>query len=157
MVELEDSKSWVVGSDATTVSEEFDEFSFETSFLFTASPIFEPFFRSYVNYHYTSDGGSHVRGVTLGIERALKKFVRAKDPELRFVITHRTILRNLVGAVHVRLKSPKFAGSVSNRLLNDEIIGAISDSVFAALNGKFESNPSEAVEIRKGFSRWLWT
>ena len=156
LVEINNKMSLVEGDSLTTVNREFKDFSLETSFVFNAGSIIAPFFRSYVNHQYSCDGGSHVRGVTLGIERALKKFVRKNDPEDRFLITHRTILRSIIGAVHVRMKAVRFAGSVKNRLMNDEIVPPISNAVFEALGEKFESFPDQAIQVRKAFFRDRW-
>lgn len=98
------------------------DYSADICFSFWDYSINEPFFKSFVNNLYTHEGGTNKKALLSGIGKALKKYVKENKPDDFFVITERTILSRLIGAIHLKMKQPSFYGSTRNRLSNKEIM-----------------------------------
>lgn len=73
---------------------------------------------SYVNGHYTSDGGSHLSAFREGLLKGINEFFKGsyQGPDVR---------DGIVGAISVRIKEPIFESQTKNKLGNSDIRGWI--------------------------------
>ncbi len=73
---------------------------------------------SYVNGHYTSDGGAHLSAFREGVLKAVNEFFKTnyQGPDVR---------DGIVGAVAVRIKEPVFESQTKNKLGNTDVRGWI--------------------------------
>lgn len=156
LVALKAMRGWGGTLFETELEFKAENYSVDICFCFHEYSINEPFFKSFVNNHYTHEGGTHARALLSGIAKALKKFVKEHRPDDFFVITERTILSRLVGAVHLKIKRPSFYGSTKNKLNNREISKPISEFVFNKLYEKLEADRRAATDLIRHFSEIHW-
>lgn len=157
LVQINGTRGWGSLIYLTELEYKSEDFSAEICFSFHDYSVNEPFFKSFVNNHYTHEGGTHVKGLLSGIGKALKKFIKEQKPDDFFVITDRTILSSLVGAIHLKLKHPSFEGAVKNKLNNPQIVEPISEFVFKKFYEKLENHPEAAIYlIRHKFAEIHW-
>ena len=97
---------------------------------------------SYVNGHYTSDGGTHLSAFREGILKAINEFFKSsfQGPDVR---------DGLVGAVSVRLKEPVFESQTKNKLGNTDLRGWIISHTKTALVDFLYKNPDTALLLQK--------
>ena len=147
-----------IGSTVFAIALEYqsEEYSADICFSFWDYSINEFFFKSFVNNLYTHEGGTHKKALLSGIEKALKKYVKECQPNDFFVITDRTILSCLVGAIHLRMKQPEFEGSTKNKLTNKEIIRPISDFVFEHIYEKLKNDKETTDKVIRHFREIHW-
>jgi DNA gyrase subunit B len=141
---------------ATELEYKSEEYSADICLSFWDYSINEPFFKSFVNNHYTHEGGTHKKALLSGIGRALRKYVKEHKPNEFFVITDRTILSCLIGGIHLKMKQPRFEGSTKNKLANKEIIKPISDFVFEKVYEKLKSDKETAKKVIRHFYEIHW-
>lgn len=156
MIEAEKPKGWGSTIFDTHLEKNFEDFSIEFAFAFWDYSINEPFFKSFVNNHYTHEKGTHADAFISGIIRASKKYVKKYLPEEHFVITKRTVYSFLLAAVHIKMKQPTFCGSTKNRLSNRVIVKPISDYIAELLFEKFESDKELAEKVVRHFAEIHW-
>ncbi len=96
---------------------------------------------SYVNGHYTGDGGTHLSSFREGILKAINEFFKTsfQGPDVR---------DGIVGAVSVRIKEPVFESQTKNRLGNTDIRGWIIASIKKSLVDYLYKNPEVAENLR---------
>jgi DNA gyrase subunit B len=140
----------------TYLEKDFKDFSVEMAFAFWDYSINEPFFKSFVNNHYTHEKGTHANAFTSGIIRASKKYVKKYLPEEYFVITKRTVYSFLLAGIHLKMKQPRFYGSTRNQLCSREIIKPFSDYIAELLFEKFESDKENAQKVMRHFYEIHW-
>lgn len=141
----------------TDLKYQSENFSADICFAFRKYSVDEPFFKSFVNNHYTHEGGTHAKALLFGIGSALKKFIKEQKPDESFVITNRTILSSLIGVIHLKMKKPSFEGSIKNKLNNPQIIEPISEMIFKNLYEQLINDPKTAIDlIRHKFAEVHW-
>ena len=95
------------------------------------------------------DGGTHMTGFRSALTRAINQYARAnnllkeKDP----AITGDDVREGLVCILSVKLPNPRFESQTKVKLVNTEIDGIVSSTVYEGLMGAFDSNPSLAKKV----------
>jgi DNA gyrase subunit B len=104
---------------------------------------------SYVNNINTIEGGTHLTGFRRGLTSTLKKY--ADDNGLlknaKVEITGDDFREGLTAVISVKVMEPQFEGQTKTKLGNNEVIGAVQQSVSEALATYLEENPREAKTI----------
>jgi DNA gyrase subunit B len=104
---------------------------------------------SYVNNINTIEGGTHLTGFRRGLTSTLKKY--ADDNGLlknaKVEITGDDFREGLTAVISVKVMEPQFEGQTKTKLGNNEVIGAVQQSVSEALANYLEENPREAKTI----------
>ncbi|MBF0288663.1 MAG: type IIA DNA topoisomerase subunit B [SAR324 cluster bacterium] len=97
---------------------------------------------SYVNGHYTSDGGSHLSAFREGILKAVNEFFKSnyQGPDVR---------DGLVGAVAVRVKEPVFESQTKNKLGNTDVRGWIVTETKRLFLDFLYKNPESTEKLQK--------
>ena len=97
---------------------------------------------SYVNGHYTTDGGTHLSAFREGILKAINEFYKSsyQGPDVR---------DGIVGAVAVRIKEPIFESQTKNKLGNTDIRGWIISTTKEAFVDYLYKNPQIAENLQK--------
>lgn len=97
---------------------------------------------SYVNGHYTSDGGTHLSAFREGILKAINEFFKSsyQGPDVR---------DGIVGAVSVRIKEPIFESQTKNKLGNADIRGWIITKIKNSFVDFLYKNPQIAEELHR--------
>lgn len=156
LIEITEMGGWGGVLFTTELEYRSENESADICFAFWDYSVNEPFLKSFVNSYYTHEGGTHKDALLLGISKALKKYVKEEKPDDFFVITNRTILSSLIGAINVKMKSPQFYGSMKDRLSNKEIIKPISELVFKTVYEKLKSDNETAVKLIHNFDEVHW-
>jgi DNA gyrase subunit B len=104
---------------------------------------------SFVNNINTIEGGTHLTGFRRGLTSTLKKY--ADDNGLlknaKVEITGDDFREGLTAVISVKVMEPQFEGQTKTKLGNNEVIGAVQQSVSEALANYLEENPREAKTI----------
>jgi len=108
---------------------------------------------SYVNNINTIEGGTHLTGFRVALQRTLKKYadndpVIAKQIEkAKIEISGEDFKEGLTAVISVKVAEPQFEGQTKTKLGNSEVNGAVQQAVGEALNNYLEEHPNEARKI----------
>ena len=97
---------------------------------------------SYVNGHYTNDGGSHLSAFREGVLKGVNQFFKTSfdGPDVR---------DGLVGAVAVKIKEPVFESQTKNKLGNSDLRSWLMPLVRDTLVDFLYKNPETAEALRQ--------
>ena len=97
---------------------------------------------SYVNGHYTNDGGSHLSAFREGVLKGVNQFFKTsfEGPDVR---------DGLVGAVAVKIKEPVFESQTKNKLGNSDLRSWLMPLVRDTLVDFLYKNPETAEALRQ--------
>lgn len=108
---------------------------------------------SYVNNINTIEGGSHLTGFRIALQRTLKKYAD-NDPVIsksiekaKIEISGEDFKEGLTAVISVKVAEPQFEGQTKTKLGNSEVNGAVQQAVGEALNNYLEEHPAEAKKI----------
>lgn len=148
---FEKAKSWGFVNFLNHSKKEFENFSIELAFGITPFWYSNNFIGSYVNFAETNDHGTHVIGLTKGIKRGLKKYVKKNLPEKKVVLRKGSIRKCLIGAIHLVIEKPTFWGPTKGKLQTHEVIKPISKYVAGVFLKELEKDKKFAEEIIQRF------
>jgi DNA gyrase subunit B len=105
--------------------------------------------RSYVNNISTHEGGTHVRGFRMAINRLFKNYAKENGlfDKLKFEISGEDFREGLTAVVSVKVPEPQFKGQTKGELGNSEVTSIVSQSVGEVLGAYLEENPRAAKKI----------
>jgi len=105
--------------------------------------------RSYVNNINTHEGGTHVRGFRMAINRLFKTYAKANGlfDKLKFEISGEDFREGLTAVVSVKVPEPQFKGQTKGELGNAEVTSIVSQSVGDVLGSYLEEHPKAARKI----------
>ncbi|HWQ93786.1 MAG TPA: ATP-binding protein, partial [Clostridia bacterium] len=95
------------------------------------------------------DGGTHLTGFRSALTRAINQYARQneiikeKDP----AISGDDVREGLVCVLSVKLPNPRFESQTKVKLVNTEIDGIVSSTVYEGLMSFFDANPSVAKKV----------
>ena len=104
---------------------------------------------SYVNNIRTTEGGTHVRGFRMAVNRVFKKYADAEGylNKLKFDIAGEDFREGLSAVVSVKVQEPQFKGQTKGELGNSEVSGIVSRAVGEILTHWLEENKKLAKKI----------
>ena len=104
---------------------------------------------SYVNNIHTRDGGTHVAGFRMAVNRVFKKYGEENGffSKLKFKISGEDFREGLTAVISVKVPEPQFKGQTKGELGNSEVTGIVSRSVGEILGHYLEENPKQAKRI----------
>ncbi|MDX1406655.1 MAG: DNA topoisomerase (ATP-hydrolyzing) subunit B [Saprospiraceae bacterium] len=104
---------------------------------------------SFVNNIKTRDGGTHVAGFRMAINRIFKKYGEDNGlfSKLKFKISGEDFREGLTAIVSVKVPEPQFKGQTKGELGNSEVTGIVSRCVGETLTYYLEENPKLAKRI----------
>lgn len=104
---------------------------------------------SYVNNISTVEGGTHVAGFRMAVNRVFKNYGESNGffAKLKFDISGEDFREGLTAVVSVKVPEPQFKGQTKGELGNSEVRGIVSRAVGDVLNAWLEENPREAKKI----------
>ncbi len=104
---------------------------------------------SFVNNINTRDGGTHVNGFRMAINRVFKRYGDDNGffKKLKFTPAGEDFREGLTAVVSVKVPEPQFKGQTKGELGNSEVTGIVSRCVGDALSAFLEENPKEAKRI----------
>ncbi|WMX16992.1 hypothetical protein [Aureispira sp. CCB-E] len=133
-----------------SIDQQLDGMHIEIAFAFREYGVDEAILKSYVNYHPTHEGGTHVdallKGLTYGIMRYLKQ-----QQVTHYRISEKGIRENLIAFLHLKMDAPTFVGCVKNKLANPEVLSPISHLVADVLFEQMESNSQSTQQLIRKF------
>ena len=101
--------------------------------------------QSYANGVHTSSGGTHELGLKAGVVKAVRAYMDGHNLQPKgLTVAAEDIREGLCAVLSVYLLKPQFQGQTKERLNNPELQAIVSNSVAAALETYFNSNPSVA-------------
>ncbi len=104
--------------------------------------------RSYANGIRTTDGGTHEKGFTGGIVKAIRDYMETHDVKIKGLnISAEDIREGAVGIVSVFLREPQFQGQTKERLLNQDMTATVDNWMRPALEAWLNSNRTAADQI----------
>jgi len=95
------------------------------------------------------DGGTHLTGFRTALTRAINQYAKAnnvlkeKDP----AISGDDVREGLVCVLSVKLPNPRFESQTKVKLVNTEIEGVVSSTVYEGLMSFFDANPPVAKKV----------
>ena len=153
-IEIEQYKGWGNFLFSTWEEKKINDLSLEIAFAFRAYQMDEPFLKSYVNYIYTHEGGTHVKGLLKGLTKALTTYCQQYKPNEVFEFSDENLRKHLVASIHIQIKQPLFHAPTKNRLVSPDVISPISDFVTELFLQKLESDTKTAEELIRRFKVW---
>ena len=104
---------------------------------------------SFVNNINTREGGTHVNGFRMAINRIFKRYGDDNGffKKLKFTPTGEDFREGLTAVISVKVPEPQFKGQTKGELGNSEVTGIVSRSLGDALGTFLEENPKEAKRI----------
>jgi DNA gyrase subunit B len=104
---------------------------------------------SFVNNINTSEGGTHVKGFRMAVNRVFKQYGDNNNmfDKLKFDISGDDFREGLTAIISVKVPEPQFKGQTKGELGNTEVTGIVSRAVGEALGHYLEENPREAKRI----------
>ena len=104
---------------------------------------------SYVNNINTIEGGTHLAGFRRALTRTLKKY--AEDSKMlekvKVEISGDDFREGLTAVISVKVAEPQFEGQTKTKLGNNEVMGAVDQTVGEVLAYYLEEHPKEAKTI----------
>ncbi|MEC8222991.1 MAG: DNA topoisomerase IV subunit B [SAR324 cluster bacterium] len=97
---------------------------------------------SYVNGHYTEDGGSHLSAFREGILKGVNQFFKSSfdGPDIR---------DGIVSAVAVKIQEPIFESQTKNKLGNSDLRSSLMPEVRDAITDYLYKNPPAAEALKQ--------
>lgn len=104
---------------------------------------------AFVNNINTSEGGTHVKGFRMAVNRVFKQYgdTNGMFDKLKFEISGEDFREGMTAIVSVKVPDPQFKGQTKGELGNTEVTGIVSRAVGEALGHYLEENPREARRI----------
>ncbi|HOU35795.1 MAG TPA: DNA topoisomerase (ATP-hydrolyzing) subunit B [Candidatus Omnitrophota bacterium] len=103
---------------------------------------------SFANNINTVEGGTHLSGFKSALTRAINQYAKGKNLlKDDIAISGDDAREGLTAVVSVKISNPQFEGQTKTKLGNSEVEGLTASTVFDALSGYFEENPSVANKI----------
>jgi len=104
---------------------------------------------SFVNNINTREGGTHVKGFRLAINRVFKQYGDENGffKKLKFAIAGEDFREGLTAIISVKVQEPQFKGQTKGELGNSEVTGIVSRSVGEVIKHYLEENPRDARKI----------
>lgn len=104
---------------------------------------------SYVNNINTREGGTHVRGFRMAVNRLFKAYGEENGffNKLKFKISGEDFREGLTAVVSVKVPEPQFKGQTKGELGNSEVTSIVSQCVGEVLRHYLEEHPQDAKRI----------
>ncbi len=104
---------------------------------------------SFVNNINTREGGTHVKGFRLAINRVFKQYGDENGffKKLKFAIAGEDFREGLTAIISVKVPEPQFKGQTKGELGNSEVTGIVSRAVGEVIKHYLEENPRDARRI----------
>lgn len=104
---------------------------------------------SYVNNINTREGGTHVRGFRMAVNRLFKSYGEENGffNKLKFKISGEDFREGLTAVVSVKVPEPQFKGQTKGELGNSEVTSIVSQCVGEVLKHYLEEHPRDAKRI----------
>ncbi len=101
---------------------------------------------SFVNNINTREGGTHVNGFRMAVNRVFKRYGEDNGffKKLKFTPSGEDFREGLTAVVAVKVPDPQFKGQTKGELGNSEVTGIVSRTVGDALATYLEENPRQA-------------
>lgn len=104
---------------------------------------------SYVNNINTIEGGTHVTGFRRALTRTLKSYADKSGllDKVKVEISGDDFREGLTAVISVKVAEPQFEGQTKTKLGNNEVSGAVENTLGQALYEYLEEHPKEAKQI----------
>jgi DNA gyrase subunit B len=104
---------------------------------------------SFVNNITTKEGGTHVRGFRMAVNREFGKYAEENGffKKLTFKVSGEDFREGLTAVVSVKVPEPQFKGQTKGELGNSEVTRIVSRAVGEVLRHYLEENPRSAKKI----------
>jgi len=104
---------------------------------------------SYVNNINTREGGTHVRGFRMAVNRLFKSYGEENGffNKLKFKISGEDFREGLTAVISVKVPEPQFKGQTKGELGNSEVTSIVSQCVGEVLKHYLEEHPKDAKRI----------
>ncbi len=102
---------------------------------------------SFVNNINTREGGTHVNGFRMAVNRVFKKYGEDNNLFKKVRPSSEDFREGLTAVVSVKVPEPQFKGQTKGELGNSEVTGIVSRQVGEVLGHFLEENPKEAKRI----------
>jgi DNA gyrase subunit B len=102
---------------------------------------------SYVNNINTREGGTHVNGFRMAINRVFKKYGDDNGFFKKIKPSAEDFREGLTAVVSVKVPEPQFKGQTKGELGNSEVTGIVSRAVGDILTAFLEENPKSAKRV----------
>lgn len=134
----------------TLIERNLGDLQVEIAFAFREYSIDQPILKSYVNYYYTHENGTHVDALLKGLTYGIMQYFQQQQVS-HYRISEKGIKDNLVAFVHIQMDAPSFVGCVRNKLANLEILEPIANLVADTLFQKMEVDSDSTNKLIRKF------
>lgn len=125
---------------------ESDKYGIPVEIAFQYNTGYAENLHSYVNNINTIEGGTHVAGFRRALTRTLKSYAEKQKllDKLKIEISGEDFREGLTGVISVKVAEPQFEGQTKTKLGNNEVMGAVDQTVAEMLANYLEEHPKEA-------------
>jgi DNA gyrase subunit B len=141
---LDSSKQRLLDEPIYVVGKE-DNVEVEVALLYNTS--YTELIYAYVNNIHTREGGTHVNGFRMAINRVFKKYGDDNGYFKKIKPSAEDFREGLTAVVSVKVPEPQFKGQTKGELGNSEVTGIVSRAVGDILTAFLEENPKDARRV----------
>lgn len=122
-----------------------DNVEVEVALLYNTS--YSELIYSYVNNINTREGGTHVNGFRMAVNRIFKKYGEDNGFFKKIKPSAEDFREGLTAVISVKVPEPQFKGQTKGELGNSEVTGIVSRAMGDILSAFLEENPKEAKRV----------
>lgn len=141
---LDNSKQRLLEHPIHVIGKE-DNVEVEVAMLYNTS--YSELIYSYVNNINTREGGTHVNGFRMAINRIFKKYGEDNGFFKKIKPSAEDFREGLTAVISVKVPEPQFKGQTKGELGNSEVTGIVSRAMGDILSAFLEENPKEAKRV----------
>ena len=141
---LDNSKQRLLEHPIHVIGKE-DNVEVEVALLYNTS--YSELIYSYVNNINTREGGTHVNGFRMAINRIFKKYGEDNGFFKKIKPSAEDFREGLTTVISVKVPEPQFKGQTKGELGNSEVTGIVSRAMGDVLSAFLEENPKEAKRV----------
>jgi len=143
---LDESRTDLIGDAIHAIGKE-DNVEVEVALNYNTS--FKENIHSYVNNINTREGGTHVKGFRMAVNRLFSQYGKDNKffDKLKFTISGEDFREGMTSVISVKVPEPQFKGQTKGELGNSEVSGIVSRVVGKVLRHYLEENPKDAKKI----------
>lgn len=134
----------------TEIDKQIDDFHIEMAFAFRNYSVDNSYLSSYVNDQLTYEHGTHVDALLKGLARGIVKYFEKHKLSQVWENLEKELCESLIAVLNIKMKNPRFSGSVKSNLTNNEIVKPIANYIMNIFFEKIENDENSMKKLIHG-------